>query len=364
MGLLLRNVSAHAPAVCALVTSLMLFSGCDFVARYAPDLAGYSLAPSFEPLPESMLAAAAPAAPAAGMAAAPQVFRTLEGHEGEVTSLAFSPDGKLLISASYGDYSIMIWNVEEGREVSRAQSPARPTSMALSPDGTVLITTDVKGAITFWPVEGGQLGTPLAIKAGIGHVGSVVVSPNGQLFATASFDKLVLIGDLRSRMLIRRIDTPEPMRGIAFSPEGDMLAAGSDTNTFTLWRLKEGKGRTYTIPKVDKKSNVNTVAYSPDGNRLSTGHMDSSITVWDPRRGKELHNYYVSNASTWSLAYSTDGKVLATAQENGVLYLWDSETARQLAALKGHTGAVRSLAFSPDGSLASGGQDKKIIIWR
>ena len=228
-----------------------------------------------------------------------------------------------------------------------------------------MIIVDAYENLTFLPILGSDFGTPQVIRADVGKGGSIAISPNGKLFSTASFDKIVTIGNVADRTLIRKIETPEPMRAVRFSPSGQILAASTKTNRFILLNLQTGEGRSYTVSKVDKNSDVGSIAFRSSGKWLATGHMDSSISLWNLDLYKEGHNFFVPNQSTWFVAFSPDSKVLATGQQGGDIHLWDVASGRLHGGLRGHTAGVRVLVFSPDGkTLASGGEDKNILIWR
>jgi len=290
---------------------------------------------------------------------------TLTGHQGEVTGLVFSPDGRYLISSSFGDYTIRLWDVNDGKELQIIKTGNQPVGMAITPDGTMLLITDAGGNVIVLPVSFDKFGAPQTINAEAGNISNIAVSPNGKLFAIASFDKVVTLWNLTDKTLLRRINTPEPMRDIAFSPSGEILAASTASNKIILWNLRDGKGRTYTISKVDPRSDVGRINFSPNGKYLATAHMDSSITIWNVEKQKEVHNFAVPNSSTWTVRFSPDSRIFATANQDTLIHLWDTETARAVTVLKGHTASPRSIAFSPDSkAIASGGEDKNIIIWR
>ena len=324
----------------------------------------------FEPLEEPLLSMEWPYdRPESSLVTPPnptvRIRATLKGHGDAVTGLAFHPDGNWLISSSYGDFTIRLWDLKEEKEVSVVKSNHRPTGIAITPDGTMLIIVDVYGNITFLPILGSDLGTPEVIRAEVGSAGSIAISPNGKLFSIASFDRIVTIGNVMDRTLIRKIETLEPMRAVRFSPSGQILAASTKTNKFILLNLQTGEGRSYTVSKVDKNSDVGSIAFSPSGKWLATGHMDSSIALWNLDLYKEAHNFFVPNQSTWCVAFSPDSKVLATALQGGEIHLWDVASGRLHGGLRGHTAGARVLAFSPDGkNLASGGEDKSILLWR
>jgi WD40 repeat protein len=281
---------------------------------------------------------------------------TLTGHQGEVTGLVFSPDGRYLISSSFGDYTIRLWDVNDGKELQIIKTASQPVGMAITPDGTMLLITDASGNVIVLPVSCDKFGAPQTINAEAGHISNIAVSPNSKLFAIAGFNKVVTIWNLTDKTMLRKINSPEPMRDIAFSPSGEILAASTASNKIILWNLRDGKGRTYTISKVDPKSDVGRINFSPSGKYLATAHMDSSITIWDVEKQKEVHNFAVPNSSTWTVRFSPDSRIFATANQDTLIHLWDTETARSVAALKGHTASPRSIA--------SGGEDKNIIIWR
>lgn len=360
-----------------LISATFLSGGCDFVSGLFPKEISLSekigeKAPSFDPLDPSLLIPPE----TKGMTGKFLIERTKlptaqlklapEG-EGDVRIIVFTPDSRFLISVSYGDFTIRLWNTKDGSEADMVKMNYRPTGMDISPDGKMFVTTDAYGHVTLWSLDQNRIGSP----EGIGILGPhpvVTFSPNGKLFVTASSDNKtseVAIWSLAEKNIIRRIATPEPIRSLAFSPSGEILAAGSRTNRLTLWEIRKGKGRTYTISKVDKNSDVSSLAFSPDGKYLATVHMDSSITIWDVASRKEVHNFFVRNSSTFAVKFSHDGEIFATANHDSFIYLWDTKTAQQVGVLKGHATYPTCIAFSPDGrTLASGDLKNNIIIWR
>ncbi len=293
----------------------------------------------------------------------PQAFRILAGHQGEVTGLAFSADGRSLVSASYGDYSLRVWDLGTGEELSNARTPNRVRSLALSPDGYNILTADVYNNVLLWPLEEGIIGAPKTIIKEAGD--KLAVSPDGKYIVTTAYQKPLQLWNFADGSLVRKLTSETNLRTVVFSGSGKFLANGSQENTYTLWDTKKWKDKTYTISKVAETSDVSAIDFSRDDRFLATGHMDSSIVIFDLRKRREMHNFYVPEASTWDVKFSPAGDLLATAQQDKTVYLWEVKTARRLAKLQKHSEAVRCLAFSPDGTtLASGGEDRKIILWR
>ena len=163
--------------------------------------------------------------------------------------------------------------------------------------------------------------------------------------------------------------------GVAFSPDGKTLAAGTENLTVELWNAETGAHiatlEGYNPYRADIKQ-VFSVAFSPDGKILATGTWHGSIKLWDIATRTEITTFTLTAYASriMSLAFSPDGKTLAAgisdAEGTGpnIIRLWDMETKTQLPPLIGHRGGVQSVAFSPDGkTLASGAFDNTIRLW-
>jgi sugar lactone lactonase YvrE len=302
----------------------------------------------------------------------PQAHAVLEGHQGEVTQLAFTPDGGYLVSASYGDYSIRAWRLDTLEQVSEAKTESRVRGLDVSPDGKTVFTTDVRKSVLAWPLEAGTIGSPRLLLSDAGD--ALALSGDGVLLATAGFQSPVRIWKVADGTVLEELAGPPNQRAVALGRDGKRLVSGGDGNTYSHWMLKPRLwglgGESWvedrrTIAKVSAEGGIAALDLSPDGKLLATGHNDSSIVIFDVPGGRELFNFYVTDAATRDVEWSPDGAILATAQQDKAVYLWDARTARQLAALKGHREPPVSLAFSPDGkTMASGGEDRRIILWR
>jgi serine/threonine protein kinase len=311
---------------------------------------------------------------------------TLYGHQETVQSVAFSPNGNTLASASH-DRIIKLWDVHSGTLTTTLQGvTSNGKSLAFSPDGTLLaIIGSWDKSIKLWDVRSGTLKTTLQ-----GHehwVRSIAFSPDGNTLASGSADYDIKLWDVHSGTLQTTLRGHQgAVNSVAFSPDGNTLASGSDDKTIKLWDARSGTLKT-TLQ--GHEGWVRGIAFSPDGTLLASASHDRTIKLWDVHSEKLKTTDSVISADFsyfWLifilvavlfgldltprpfvefLAFSPDGTLLAGGSTDKTIKIWDVRSGKYKTTIEGHQGSVNSVAFSPDGTLlASGSNDKTIKLWR
>ena len=291
---------------------------------------------------------------------------TLNGYTDDINSIAFSPNSLTLAIGLVGD--LKLWNLEGIWNAKKKETLAihnrhsmAVDSVAFSADGKILVSRSKSGAIKIWDVLSGTLLKQLD-------------NERNQLFSKLppvfSLDgKILSSSKLNGKAKIDKLlfgDTNPLYSSFAFSPDEKTLAFGYTGEGVEIWDVKSAESLAkFSLPtevciEGECPNNVHTLAFSPDGKVLAVGSGDYKVRIWDAMRRKVIATLDEPFLPR-SVAFSPDGRVLAASGSE--VKLWETKNWKELATLSGHTKGVSSIAFSTDGkTLASGGPDG-IKLW-
>jgi WD40 repeat protein len=351
-----------------------------------------------------------------------------------VVGVAFSPDGRQVMTSDVGIAATRIWDVTITGDAELANLPAVAFSelaAIYTPDGRHLIATGPAGSVNVWDARtftrDQTLGPPAGPTSSPPWPGAawlptgtadeatqIEASPDGGLVAAVSLNGRLQVWDATTGEEAIATDPSSSTSGIAWSPDGDYLAAADNSGDRGLVTIRDRTGRKIAVLREEPGASVASVAFSPDGGRLVTagqpmgrwdpdgretviwdwrvGEVERTIDagavraalsptgeliatvpqrqsgpqveVWDWTTGQRVAALARNTGFVVDMAFSADGTRLATAGGDGTVRLWDPRTGEQLLVLRGHKGAANSVAFSPEGSrLASAGADGTVRIW-
>ena len=287
--------------------------------------------------------------------------RTLGQHRDIVLSVAFSPDGRLLASASR-DATIRVWHVGAARLLYTCtghQGAIRRVCFA--PDGRTLISAGDDATVRLWRVADG---TPLGVLRGhTGSVGQMAVSPDGQVMASAGDDAIVQLWRLADGALLHTLRGHiARVWNIAFARDGGLLASAGDDTSVRLWSVVTGELIQELVGHTDY---VCDIQFSPDGQTLASSSRDATVRLWCMRDGALLQTMRGHTLMTGGVMFHPGGQLLASRSEDTTIQLWRVRDGAPIRTLKGHSRYVSGLVFAPDGkTLASVSWDASVHIWR
>jgi WD40 repeat protein/serine/threonine protein kinase len=230
-----------------------------------------------------------------------------------------------------------------------------------SPDRQYVVSASRDNLLILWDVETGEV-----VRRLDGHQGdvlSVTFSRDGSLLASGGTDNTIILWDVETGQEIQRFrGHTAPIRGVSISPDGVLLASGAEDNSVVLWDIASGEQLLELQGHIDP---VLDVTFAPDGQRVVSTSEDTSAIVWDVETGDEILRFEDHPGRVHSVDVSVDGRLVATAGANdNSVYIWELDTGKEQRHLIGHADQVYDAAFSPDGrTIISVSQDSTLRMW-
>ncbi|MBD2772965.1 hypothetical protein [Iningainema tapete] len=292
---------------------------------------------------------------------------TFGEHSDKVKSFSFSPDGKKIVSAS-NDKTVKIWNSSNGKEIKTFPplqvERGQVLSVKFSTDGKIIASVgpaDKQSSrynyiVKLWSSNGKQ-----EIQTLQGHsngVNNFSFSDNGRTVAFVRKEDALKLWSINGNLLATLKGHSDWINSVSFSPDGKMIASASDDTTVKLWSSDGKEIKTLR----DHSEKVNSVSFSPDGDTIASASADKTVKLWN-HEGIFIKDIVGSDSIT-SITFSQDGHKIATLSSDSKIKLLRSWNGQELKTLEGYPSGYNSLSFSPDGNmLAFPSYDKRVTTY-
>jgi WD40 repeat protein len=320
-------------------------------------------------------------------------------HENIVIDTYFSPDGKYLVTfdtqvpasklipktesndssieyTDLGSGSVSVWEVSTRRRITHLRHSASLMSIDYDPTGKYMATASVDGFVRVFDALSGE---EMAKLKHDGWIFKVTFSPDGRYVSTSSgspkllegkqANGVVTIWEWQSARKTGHLQGNYLISDLAFSSDGQLLAAGGHDGTVHILRATDGE----EVLELHQEDPVWTLVFSPDGRYLATGgggsrSKDSPLQkgttiLWDVKNG---HETVLEKHQSWVLtvAFSPDGKYVASMDQNGTVGIWATASIRKISSMKhDEFVAEATVTFSPDSQYLATAFGKQAQVW-
>jgi len=277
-----------------------------------------------------------------------------------ILTLAFSPDGRTLVTADRNG-EVIFWEVGTWVERTRLVTPSELGTMSISPDGETIITASAAGEVKGWDWDGNSLFT---FTYG-GSVFDTAFSPTGRYVAVGGDNDTIMILDVDAQEKVTDLTSDHQyITNVVFSPDGRLLASYErPENVMKTWDTSTWQ-ETLTFSHVTERIDYHDIVFSPHGEYLAVASTQNAIKVLNVNTWQVVKQFLGHTRGSYWLDFSPDGSLLASACDDMTLKLWEVETGRVLRTFTNQH-EVGTVAFSPDGTLlAYGVWGEGVQIWQ
>jgi WD40 repeat protein len=310
------------------------------------------------------------------------LLRTLWGHEGEVTTVAVTPDGNYAISGS-ADTTVRVWNLDTG--IQRLVLPGHMrlvTDVAVTPHGGRIVSSSLDQAIRVWNLENGE--KEMELRGHTDDITAIAITPDGLKIVSASADTTLKVWSLETGEALKTLrGHTSAVTAVAISPDGRKIISSSLDRMIIVWDLESGEKKyTLNAQRAREKgvwllflsvelnkvaadcSSTTAVAISPDGQQAISSTLDRALKVWVLKDRSERCTLNGHTKEVTAIAVTPDGKQVVSASADTTIKAWDLEQGKALKTLHGHTQAVNAVTVMPSGRrIISGSSDRTLKIW-
>jgi WD40 repeat protein len=297
--------------------------------------------------------------------------RCLQGHGAPVTAVAFSADGRYVLSGSGSRLAegpdglrpnkpVLLWEVSTGQNLGGYKGHSSDvTCVAFSPTEAQAASASRGGSLCIWDTIARRVVRTIRRREGV--VRSVGFSPDGRRLLSGGEDGVVRVWDLETgERVCRGEGHATVVTAVAWFRDGRVASAGLDGSV----RVWDGQTGQELQSWRGHAGGALAVAVSADANWLLSGGRDHVLRLWDARSGRERGEWATPTSGTNAVTYSPGGTRALSGGSDGAVRLWDVGRGREAFCFTGHSGGVTSVAFSPDGRLAaSGSLDQTVRLW-
>ncbi|HEY7326545.1 MAG TPA: hypothetical protein VH592_02825 [Gemmataceae bacterium] len=301
--------------------------------------------------------------PAAENDLAPGIVATMKGHSEAVYSVAFTPDGKHVVSGS-GDHTVKVWDSATGKEIKsfggQAGHQNLVMSVSISPDGGLIASGGTDNTARLWDLPSSS---PLRALAKSEGASFLAVSPDSTKLAGGDKDGHVKIWNTADgKEFFQLAGHRGPVTGLAFSANGQLLISCGKDRTLRFWNPANGQSLGVLGAHA---SEVRGLAVSPNNNAVYSVGADGTLKYWSlpPVASKALGAAYADAVT--SLALSNDGNSFVSGSADRSVRLANAANGQMIREFKGASASVESVALSPNGEwIAAGTADKRLFVWQ